>query len=121
MKLVRQNHRVCVRITDDPHENGCRPSVDYLFRSAVEALDGQVLAVIMTGMGRDGLNGCDALKRKGGRVFAQHESGCVVYGMPKAVIDEGIADRVLPLGRIGPAITSHVEQSLRDGTQGRKP
>ena len=115
MKLVRRDQRVSVRITDDPHENGCRPSVDYLFRSAVDALDGQVLAVIMTGMGHDGLHGCGALKRRGGRVFAQHEYGCVVYGMPKAVIEEGVADRVLPLGRIGPAITRYVEQSLRAG------
>jgi len=115
MKLVRRNEGMSVRITDDPRENGCRPSVDYLFRSAVEALDGQVLAVIMTGMGRDGLNGCAALKRRGARVFAQHEYGCVVYGMPKAVIEKDLADRVLPLGRIGPAIARYVEQSLRAG------
>ncbi len=120
MKLVRRDQRVSVRVTDDPKENGCRPSVDYLLRSAADALDGQVLAVIMTGMGRDGLKGCTALKRRGGQVFAQHEYDCVVYGMPKAVIDEGIADRVLPLGRIGPAITRYVEQSLRAGRRKRR-
>ncbi len=110
MKLASRNDRVLVRITNDPHENGCRPSVDYLLRSAVEVFDGDALGVIMTGMGRDGLNGCAELKRRGGRVFAQHEYGCMVYGMPKAVIEQGLADRVLPLGRIGSAITRHVER-----------
>jgi two-component system chemotaxis response regulator CheB len=109
MRLVSRNDRVLARITDDPHEHGCRPSVDYLFRSAVKVFDGQALAVIMTGMGRDGCAGCAELKLHGGRVFAQHEYGCMVYGMPKAVIEEGLADRVLPLGRIAPAIGRYVK------------
>jgi two-component system chemotaxis response regulator CheB len=111
MKLTCRNDRVLVRITDDPPENRCRPSVDYLFRSAVEVFDGNALGVIMTGMGQDGLNGCAELKRRGGRVFAQDECGCMVYGMPKAVIEQDLADRVLPLARIAPAITSHVDRS----------
>jgi two-component system chemotaxis response regulator CheB len=111
MKLARRDDRVVVRITDDPQENGCRPSVDYLLWSAIDVFDGRALAVIMTGMGRDGLKACGALKQRGGRVFAQHEYGCVVYGMPKAVIEEGIADRVLPLGRIGPAVVRELEGS----------
>ncbi len=114
MKLVGRDERVAVRITHDPHENGCRPSVDYLFRSAVAAVDGKALAVILTGMGRDGFKGCCALKECGGQVFAQHEYGCVVYGMPKAVIEQGIADRVLPLGRIGPAVVRHVKGSRKE-------
>ncbi len=80
----------------------------------MEAYDGKALGVIMTGMGRDGVEGCIGLKQRGGRVFAQHEYGCVVYGMPKAVIEEGIADRVLPLGRIGPAIVRHLQRSRRE-------
>jgi len=107
MRVAAAGNRLVVQVTDDPPENGCRPSVDYLLRSAVDALADRVLAVIMTGMGRDGLAACAQLKRKGGRVFAQHEYGCTVYGMPKAVIDEGLADRVLPLGRIAPAIARH--------------
>jgi two-component system chemotaxis response regulator CheB len=61
-------------------------------------------------MGQDGLEGCRVLKESGGHIFSQHPNGCVVYGMPKAVIDDGIADRVLPLGRIGPAILSHLKR-----------
>ena len=76
-------------------------------------LSGNLLAVIMTGMGRDGLEGCRQLKQAGGYVFAQHQDDCVVYGMPKAVIDEGLADRTLPLGKIAPAIVRHLNRSRR--------
>ncbi len=113
MKLVGQGERVLVQITDDLPENNCRPAVDYLFRSAAKVLEGNVLAVIMTGMGRDGVKGCQEIKARGGFVFAQEEDGCVVYGMPKAVIEEGLADRVLPLGKIAPAIVRHVKKSRR--------
>jgi len=71
------------------------------------------LAVIMTGMGRDGLAGCQMLKQVGGYVFAQSQDDCVVYGMPKAVIDGGLADRTIPLGKIAPAIVRHVKRSRR--------
>lgn len=114
MKLIRRKDRVLAKLTNDPPENGCRPSVDYLLRSAGRVFEGEVLGVIMTGMGRDGLEGCRALKERGGRVFAQHPFGCVVYGMPKAIIDNDIADRVLPLSRIGPAIVSHLKRSRRE-------
>ncbi len=111
LKLEQKGQHVITRLTNDPPENGCRPSVDTLFRSAAKAMDGNVLGVVMTGMGRDGAQGCGEIKRRGGCVFAQHENGCVVYGMPKATIEEGLADRVLPLGKIGPAIVRHLKRS----------
>ena len=113
MKLAKRAGRVFVRITDDPQEHGCRPSVDYMFRSAVEAFDGNAVGVIMTGMGRDGVAGCTELKRHGGYVIAQHDDGCLVYGMPKAVIEAGVADRVLTLENLGTAIGRFVEGSHR--------
>ncbi len=113
MKLAKRDGRVVVRITDDPQEHGCRPSVDYMFRSAVEAFDGNAVGVIMTGMGRDGVAGCSELKRHGGYVIAQHDDGCLVYGMPKAVIEAGVADRVLTLENLGAAIGRFVERSHR--------
>jgi two-component system chemotaxis response regulator CheB len=113
MKLERCEDRVTVRITDDPPENGCRPSVDYLLRSTAEVFEGTTLAVIMTGMGKDGMEGCQEIKRRGGNVFAQHEDDCVVYGMPKAVIDRELADRILPLGKIAPAVVRHLKRSRR--------
>ncbi len=113
MKLAKRDGRVVVRLSDDPQEHGCRPSVDYMFRSAVEAFDGNAVGVIMTGMGRDGVAGCSELKRHGGYVIAQHDDGCLVYGMPKAVIEDGIADRILTLENIGAAIARFVERSHR--------
>jgi two-component system chemotaxis response regulator CheB len=109
MRVISHNDVVRVRITDDPPENNCRPAADYLLRSAVRVFGGEALAVVITGMGRDGLEGCRALKESGGKIFAQHSLGCVVYGMPKAIIEDGIADRVLTLRRIGAAILTHLE------------
>jgi two-component system chemotaxis response regulator CheB len=113
MKVQAVDDRLLLRVNDDPPENGVRPSVDYLIRSACEALTGNALAVIMTGMGRDGADGCRQLKQAGGYVFAQHQHDCVVYGMPKAVIEKDLADRILPLGKIAPAIVRHLKRSRR--------
>jgi two-component system chemotaxis response regulator CheB len=74
-----------------------RPSVDELMLSVSECFPGRALGVILTGMGNDGLRGLTALKKSGGRIFAQNEESCVVYGMPKAVVDAGIADKVLAI------------------------
>ena len=113
MKLTRSGKRLIIRLADDPPENGVAPAVDYLLRSAAETLDGDALAVIMTGMGRDGLEGCRALKQSGGFVFAQSKVDCVVYGMPKAVIEEGLTDRILPLGKVAPAVVRHIKRSRK--------
>ena len=113
MKLEFSAARLLLRVNDDPPEKGVRPSVDYLVRSACDVLGGNLLAVVLTGMGRDGLNSCRQLKQVGGYVFAQHQDDCVVYGMPKAIIEAELADRVLPLGKIAPAIVRHVKRSRR--------
>jgi two-component system chemotaxis response regulator CheB len=113
MRLEAKTSGLRVRLTDDPPEQSVRPSINYLLRSVCQAVDGNALAIIMTGMGRDGEDGCRQLKQVGGFVFAQHQEDCVVYGMPKAVIDAGLADRVLPLGKIAPAIARHIHRSRR--------
>ena len=113
MKLTRQADRLIVRVNEDPRVNGLCPSVDYLLASTVASVGGDALAVILTGMGRDGLKGCQALKIAGGYVFAQDQSDCVVYGMPKAVTDAKLSDRVLPLAKVAPAIVRHVKRSRR--------
>ncbi len=89
-----------IRTTDDPPEQSCRPAVDYTFRSVAEAYNGKVIGVVLTGMGRDGAEGCRVIKQRGGYVIAQHPEGCVVYGMPKVVVEQGLADRVVPLDKI---------------------
>ena len=112
MKLEYVGSRLLVRVNDDPPENGVRPSVDYLIRSAAQVLDGNALAVILTGMGRDGLDGCQYLKQAGGYVFAQRQDDCTVYGMPKAVIDAALADRCLTLGNLETAIPLHLRRDV---------
>lgn len=84
------------RLTTDPPENFCRPAVDPMLRSAVQATKGRVLAVILTGMGHDGLEGCRAVAAGGGQVLAQDEASSVVWGMPGAVARAGLPAWVAP-------------------------
>ena len=110
MKVLRRAGKPILQITDEPQENGCRPAVDVLFRSAALVFGGKVIAVIMTGMGRDGVEGCRLLKQQGAFVIAEHADTCVVYGMPKAVIDERLADSVVPLDRIATNVVRRVKR-----------
>jgi two-component system chemotaxis response regulator CheB len=82
--------------------------VDYLFRSAANEFPGRAMAVILTGMGSDGTIGLRLLKRHGCFSIVQDEASCVVYGMPKAAVDAGVADAVLPLESIAARITASV-------------
>jgi len=93
-----------------------RPSVDLALFSAIDAFHRDVLAVILTGMGQDGLEGVQRLKQVGGRCLAEHPSSCVVYGMPRAVIEAGLADRVVPLGRMASEIKSCVPSGRSDNS-----
>jgi two-component system, chemotaxis family, protein-glutamate methylesterase/glutaminase len=98
-----------IRITDDPPENSCKPSVDYLFRSIAEHYVGRSAGVIMTGMGSDGTLGLRLMKRNGSFIIAQDEPSCVVFGMPKKPIDEGIVDIIAPLDRLADEIFNSVK------------
>jgi two-component system, chemotaxis family, protein-glutamate methylesterase/glutaminase len=102
-------NRPVLELTDDAPENNCRPAVDYLFRSAANRIPGRAMAVILTGMGSDGTLGLRLLKRHGCFVIAQDEASCVVYGMPKAAVDAGLTDVVLPLESIASRIVSVVK------------
>lgn len=90
-----------------PLRHGCRPSFDVLLETMVALYGGKTLAVVMTGMGQDGLAGCRAVKRAGGSVITQSPEGCAVYGMPKAVAEAGLSDAILPVGSIAEAITAY--------------
>jgi two-component system, chemotaxis family, protein-glutamate methylesterase/glutaminase len=96
-------------VTNDPPENNCKPSVDYLFRSVAYKCPGRSCAVIMTGMGSDGTLGLRVLKRVGCHIIAQDAASSVVFGMPRAAIEAGVVDSVLPLDAIGPAIIQSVK------------
>lgn len=99
---------IVIRITDDPPEKNCRPSVDYLFRSAALQFPGRSIAAILTGMGNDGTDGMRVLKQTGSLTIAQDEASCVVFGMPREAILAGVVDTVLPLSKIGDAIVRAV-------------
>jgi len=93
-----------VRPLDTPH----RPSVDVLFHSAAEVFDSRVLGVVMTGMGNDGRDGAAWIKAKGGVIFTESEESCVVYGMPRSVVEAGLSDGVFPLELMARAIMERV-------------
>lgn len=105
--------RVHLRTMQSPPENSCRPSVDVLFRSVAQAFGPRSLAVVMTGMGQDGLRGAEALHETGATILAQDEASSVVWGMPGFVAQAGLASRVLPLPEISMEIVRRVKDSHR--------
>ena len=104
MKVVSKGGGVRVFLDQSPPQNSCRPAVDALFASISEVYGGAVIAVVLTGMGQDGLRGASILKAQGAGILAQDEASSVVWGMPGAVVHAGLADRVLPLDRVVPEI-----------------
>jgi two-component system chemotaxis response regulator CheB len=103
MRVVREGATYRVRLGSDPPVNRHRPSVDVLFHSCAETAGSNAVGVIMTGMGDDGARGLLAMRRAGARTLAQDEATCVVFGMPKAALDMGAAERALPLPRLAGA------------------
>jgi two-component system chemotaxis response regulator CheB len=101
-RATRGRMRLVMR--DAPPEGGCKPSVNVLFESAAETCHGAVLAVIMTGMGDDGVRGLARLKEHGAHVLAQDEATSVVWGMPGSAARAGLVDEVLPLQRLSSRI-----------------
>jgi two-component system chemotaxis response regulator CheB len=97
LEVVRQASHLRTHIHQEPRENSCRPAVDPLFRSAAKACGPNCLAVVLTGMGQDGLRGCEALRAAGSQILTQDESTSVVWGMPGFVTRAGLADKVVPL------------------------
>lgn len=114
MRVANHAGAKIIRITDEPPENNCRPSVDCLFRSAANSFPGRALAVILTGMGSDGTLGLRLLKRHGCHVIVQDEASCVVYGMPRAAVEAGVVDVVAPLDQIAVRIASKVREGLME-------
>jgi two-component system, chemotaxis family, protein-glutamate methylesterase/glutaminase len=105
LELKRQGVIVTTVTNRKPPENSCRPAVDVLFRSAASIFGGGCLGVVLTGMGQDGLRGSEAIVDAGGSIIAQDEATSVVWGMPRAVAQAGIASRVLPLQSVADEMT----------------
>ena len=96
------------KINQNPPEHSCRPAVDVLFRSVAEVYKDKVLAVVLTGMGRDGALGCAMIKQTGGGILAQDEASSVVWGMPGLVAKQGLAEKVLNLEGLAEEITRRI-------------
>ncbi len=116
--LRRHFQGLCLGINQDPPENSCRPSADVLFRSAVGILGGRILAVVLTGMGQDGLAGCADIRKAGGQILVQDQASSVVWGMPGHVAKAGLADQVLPLEQIASAILARFHRRVKPSPHG---
>lgn len=100
MTVMTREREPVIRLDQGPPENHCRPAADPMLRSVAAVYGPAALAVVLTGMGEDGRRGCGEIRARGGRVVAQDEPTSVVWGMPGAVVNAGLADAVLPLDRI---------------------
>lgn len=113
MQLRRSGAQYLVEVRDGPVVNHHKPSVDVLFRSVAHCAGRNAVGVLLTGMGDDGARGLLAMRQAGARTLAQDEASCVVYGMPKAAVDLGAAELVVPLSDMGQAIGTTLAQDLR--------
>jgi two-component system chemotaxis response regulator CheB len=108
LSFHRRGSSVESRLNVQPLNTPHRPSVDVLFQSAAEVFDKRVLGVIMTGMGSDGRDGAAWIKARGGVILTESEESCVVYGMPRSVVEAGLSDGVFPLELMAKAIMEHI-------------
>lgn len=117
LKFVHDNGTYKVHLDQGPRVHGVRPSVDVTLLSAAEVLPNHVNTVILTGMGRDGTSGAQAIRNAGGWVLAQDEASCVIYGMPRSVIEAGAASAIYSLKDMAASIVTHLNNpsSLRKG------
>jgi two-component system chemotaxis response regulator CheB len=104
MAVGRRNGAPAISLSDGPLVNFCRPAVDPLFTTAAQTWGSAILAVILTGMGSDGMHGAQDVAAAGGSVIAQDEASSVVWGMPGAAANAGICSAVLPLDAIAPKL-----------------
>jgi two-component system, chemotaxis family, protein-glutamate methylesterase/glutaminase len=100
--------RVVTQLAMQPLEKAHRPSADVLFRSAAEIFGSRVLAIVMTGMGEDGKEGAAWVKAQGGTVLTESEKSCIIYGMPRSVVEAGLSDAAVPLVQMAQAISERV-------------
>ncbi|HZD39972.1 MAG TPA: CheB methylesterase domain-containing protein, partial [Terriglobales bacterium] len=109
MEIGREGGIFRLKLNQGPPQNSCRPAVDVLFRSVAFHYGESALAVVLTGMGQDGLRGCEAIAQAGGQVLVQDEASSVVWGMPGFVARAGLAHRILALSQLGGEIIRRVE------------
>lgn len=111
MVVEQSGNQIKLKTHQGPPENSCRPAVDVLFRSVAEVYGNRALAVILTGMGQDGLKGCEVIRSAGGQVLTQDEQSSVVWGMPGFVTRAGLSHKVLPLEQLAGEIVRRTQES----------
>ena len=104
MVFTKQGDQLIIKLDDGAPENFCKPAVDVMLRSLVNIYKNKILCVILTGMGQDGLIGARQIHQEGGRIVAQDKETSVVWGMPGAVADDGICNKIIPIDDIGSTI-----------------
>ncbi len=118
MTVRQEGARKIISLNQDAQENFCRPAVDPMLRSLIEAYGKKILAVIFTGMGADGMNACQQLAEAGGTVLAQDEATSVVWGMPGAVAMAGVCTQVLPLNKLAHAVREYADRGASPAAGG---
>jgi len=117
LRLVNENGALKVKLDQGPRLHGVRPAVDITFNSAAEVASGRVSGVVMTGMGHDGTAGAASIRQAGGWIIAQDQASCVIYGMPRSVVETNQATTILPLKDIANGIVTHLAKNAsRKGT-----
>lgn len=106
--VLEKDNCLKIRLNQEALVNFVRPSIDVTMRSAAEIFGKNTVGIILTGMGKDGLEGCRRIKEKGGTVIIQNKESSIVWGMPKAVYDAGLADKVLPLSKIADCLLKEI-------------
>ena len=109
MEVEKAGPSYRLRLTEEPPENSCRPAVDVLFRSVAKVFGSKTLAVVLTGMGQDGLRGAEHIRAAGGFTLVQDEASSVVWGMPGAVANAGLAEKILPLKELAAEVVARVQ------------
>jgi two-component system chemotaxis response regulator CheB len=113
VRFVNEGGALRIKLDQGPRVHGVRPAVDVALSSAAEVAAGRVSCAILTGMGHDGTAGAAAIRGANGWVLAQDEASCVIYGMPRSVIEAGLASTIVPLDEMAPSIVTHLASSSR--------
>lgn len=117
MQVVKKGIQKQLMLNSDPPVNSCRPAADVLFQSVVPIYKQKILAVVLTGMGKDGAVGCEEIKKAGGAAIAQDKSSSAVWGMPGEIVGAGLADVVLPIDQIGLKLVELSQSKRQDSSR----
>jgi len=109
MTVDVHNDKTVLRLNQEPKVNSVRPSITVMMNSAAEHFGSRCIGVLLTGMGQDGVEGMRSIKKVGGKTLAEDESSCVVFGMPRVAIREGVVDKIVPLAHMGLEILKQLE------------